>query len=369
MANYTVTFTNYTIGDQVYRKIPQICGKAGQRALLIGGRQALKAVQKKIEAAVNGSGLEIVGIQWYGGECTQKNMRRLSQLAKEAKADMIIGIGGGKALDTAKAAAHQLGVPAFTVPTIAATCAAVTSLSVVYGEDGAFENFVFLDRPPHHCFIDAQVIADAPDRYLRAGIGDALAKHYECRLASRGSELNYSSAMAVEISSMCVKPILEHGSKAMESARHSKVSPELEQVILANIISTGMVSLLVDENYNGAVAHSLFYGLTELPHFEEKNLHGDAVAYGVLVQLALDGQRTELRELYSFIKSLGMPVCLGDLGVPNDRRVLEPALREAVISPDMEYLPYKVTKDMIFEAVQLLEGYKETNAMTQQEEL
>ena len=90
---------------------------------------------------------------------------------------MIFGMGGGKALDTAKGAADQTGLPVFTFPTIAATCAATTALSVVYKEDGNFDRFYFFDKPARHCFINTRVIADAPWRYLRAGMGDTMGKY------------------------------------------------------------------------------------------------------------------------------------------------------------------------------------------------
>ena len=56
----------------------------------------------------------------------------------------------------------------FTFPTIAATCAATTALSVVYKEDGNFDSFYFYEKPARHSFIDTEIIAAAPECYLRA---------------------------------------------------------------------------------------------------------------------------------------------------------------------------------------------------------
>lgn len=357
MADYTVSFANYTIGSDAFSEIPQICEKEGNRVLVIGGRKALQAAGSFLYAALEKSALKVAGEEWYGGECTYSHMDRLAEIGQKVQADMVFGVGGGKAIDTAKGVALKMGVPVYTIPTIAATCAAITALSVVYDDQGVFDSFLFLDRPPHHCFLGSQILAQAPECYLRAGMGDALAKHFECVMASTGLQLNHSSGLGREISRMCVGPVLEYGLSALEDVRCGKVSEALEQIILANVVSTGLVSLLVDESYNGAVAHSLFYGFTILPGFEEHNIHGDVVGYSVLVQLALEQKQEQLKEIYTFVKACGMPVCLKDMGVATERQLLQPVLEETLRGPDMKVLPYPVTDDMLFEAMQSLEEY------------
>lgn len=355
MNKLTVTFPNYTIGEDSLGDLADICLSYGRRALIVGGNTALEKARHKIESVIEGSELEVVGFMWYGGECTYENMNLAAKKGKDENVDMIIGVGGGKAIDTAKGAAAKINVPVFTVPTIAATCAATTCLSVVYNEKGEFDSFYFFDQPPVHVFMDSKVIAEAPVKYLWAGIGDTIAKHYECTLASRGDRLDHSSGMGREISAMCVKPMFEYGEKALKDCKKGISSFELKQIVLNNIVSTGLVSMLVDDKYNGALAHSLFYGLTILDHIEKNHIHGEVVAYGVLVQLAMDNQIDELTSLYDFYKKIKLPTCLDDIEVKNDRTYLEEVLENTVVGPDMEYLPYKVTKDMVFEGIQRLE--------------
>lgn len=271
------------------------------------------------------------------------------------KIDFILGVGGGRALDTAKAVADRLNIPIFTVPTIAATCAATTKLSVVYNEQGVFETFYFYDRPPIHVFIDTEIISQAPIEYLRAGIGDTLAKYYECTFASRGRNLEHNSGLAVAMSKMCAEPLLQYGLKAIQDCKGNHTSFEVEQVILANIVTTGLVSMLIEEDYNGAVAHSVFYGLTTLPHIEEKYLHGDVVGYGVLVQLMMDGQEGEMQKLYHFYKSIGIPTSLKEIEVECIDEVLLPVIENILVQPDMEVVPYKMTGQMILDSMKKLE--------------
>ena len=107
--------------------------------LLIGGEKALGAAGQLLRDAIAESCLEIVDTVFFRADCTYAEIDRLADHARACKADMIFGMGGGKALDTAKGAAYRLGLPVFTFPTIAAPCAATTALSVVYREDGSFD--------------------------------------------------------------------------------------------------------------------------------------------------------------------------------------------------------------------------------------
>ena len=352
----TTYFANYTIGTDAYHAVPQVCKLYGSRALLIGGPKAMEAAAPALRQALEGSDLEIVAQEVFGTDCTVSRMEELAALSKQNGAEMIFGMGGGKALDTAKGAAWRAGLPVFTFPTIAATCAGTTALSVVYREGGSFSHFDYFDRPAVHCFIHTGVIAAAPSCYLRAGMGDTLGKYYECQFSSRGESLPHSSALARSISEMCCFPLLEHGAAALADCHANQATPALEEAVLANVVSTGLVSLLVDENYNGAVAHSVYYGLVLLPGFEAAFLHGDVVAYGVLVQLALDHQDHEMQKIRHFMDELGIPATLRQMNVSLDRKILEPVLVEAVHSPDMEHIPYPVTEDMLFEAMQRVEA-------------
>ena len=356
MASRSVYHCNYSIGDDVYGEAAKVCKLYGKRILLIGGQKALNAGKPRLLDHLAGSGLEIVDTVLYGHDCTYQTIDRLAEHAKAVNADMIFGMGGGKALDTAKGAANRAELPVFTFPTIAATCAATTALSVVYREDGNFDSFYFYDRPACHCFIDLSIIAQAPDKFLQAGMGDTIGKFFECHFSARGDRLEHPSALGREISNMCYAPLLEYGEQALMDCKAHRVSTALEQAVLANIVSTGLVSLMVLDDYNCAIAHSVYYGLVLLPGFEEKWLHGNVVSYGVLVQLAVDGDLEEASRLKAFLKKLQIPTTLKEMDVPVDRIYLQAVLTETVTGPDMDHIPYPVTEDMVFEAMKLVEN-------------
>jgi len=353
-----VVLPGYTLGQDAYKALAAEARPYGRRLLLIGGRKALQTGQGRLEQALAGSDLTLVGSMRYGADCTFKAAQRLAQSAGELGADVICGMGGGRALDTAKAAGELAGLPVFTLPTIAATCAAVTKLSVLYDETGTFERFLFLSQAPRHCFIDLKVLAHAPGKYLRAGIGDSLAKHVETPFAAHGTLTDHSDALGVSIAEGLFEPLTAHGPQAMADVQAGLAGPSLEMVCLCSIISTGYVSLLVKERFNGALAHSLYYALEHLPGMATQ-LHGDVVAWGALVQLVMDGQREKAQALRQLLVRLRVPVSLRQMGVDLFSPEVREALRQVPMQPDMQFLPYDVTEPMIWEALRKVEAQDE----------
>ena len=273
-----------------------------------------------------------------------------------ADADMIFAVGGGKAIDTCKVLAHETNRPFFTFPTIASTCASCTSLGIIYHPDGSLREYSFSKIPPNHIFINTEVIANAPDKYLWAGMGDTMAKHYECTISSRNDTPAHSDAMGIALSSMCAEPIIRWGQQAMADCKAHKVTHELTEVILGIIISTGFVSNFVQVDYTTGLAHAIYNGFTVLPSTEANHhLHGEVVSYGILVMLTIDKQYEERDKLYRFSRSIGLPTCLRDIhATPGD---LAAVTAKALAGIDVRVYPYPVTEQMIVDGIMELEAY------------
>ena len=160
----------------------------------------------------------------------------------------------------------------------------------------------------------------------------------------------------MSLSSTCYDPIVKFGRQALTEVERHEAGPAMEMCARSVILSAGLVSLMADDNYNCALAHAVCYGLQHFEHVERDGLHGDLVAYGALVQLMLDGQADKARELRAFLVSLGTPVTLAEMNVPLDKVALHDALVEATTGPDMAHIPYPITQDMVFEAMQRVEA-------------
>lgn len=357
MSSYNILFPSYTIGTDAYTKIPEICPTYGRKIAVIGGKTALSKARPAMEAALKDCPeLQILDFIWYGGDSTLEHVEDMKKNPAVQEADMLFGVGGGRAIDTCKMTAHDLKKPFFTFPTIASTCAACTGVAVEYHPNGVFRGLYLSDIPATHIFINTKIIAEAPDTYLWAGIGDTLAKHYESELSSRGDELEHYNALGVNIGIMSAEPLIQYGAKGLAECRANQAGHNLEQTILAIIISTGLVSNLVINDYNSCLAHSIYYGVTTLGETAEKHLHGEIVSYGVLVLLTLDHQTKERDRIFRFNKSIGLPTCLADLDITTEAQ-LKSVIDCAAATPDITHVPYAITAEMIHEAIMDLEEY------------
>lgn len=349
----------YTIGPDAYEDIGNVCPAYGKKVAIVGGKRALAAAQGAILKAIEKTDLEVTGVFWYGGEASVENMEMLRP--KIADADMIFAVGGGKAIDTCKVLAHSTNRPFFTFPTIASTCASCTSLGIVYHPDGSLREYSFSKIPPNHIFINTQIIADAPSIYLWAGMGDTMAKHYECTISSRNDVPSHSDAMGVALSSMCAAPIIRWGEKALADCKAHQVTHELNEVILGIIISTGYVSNFVQVDYTTGLAHAIYNGFTVLPSTEANHhLHGEVVSYGILVMLTIDKQYEERDRLFRFSRSIGLPTCLADIHA--DPKELSMVTAKALAGIDVRVYPYQVTEQMIIDGIMEMEAYHQKMA-------
>ena len=349
-----VTLPRYTIGADALNDLERVVSAYGKKVALIHGEKAYAACKGLLIPALGS--LEVVREVCYGHEATYENVAKLTSDPDVQHADVLVGIGGGKCLDTVKLVGDQLDKPVVTIATIASTCAAVTKISILYHADGSFREIPKLKSSPVHCLIPTSVIAEAPIQYLWAGIGDTMAKHVECTFSARNDQLDYASELGRTISAMCFDPVIAHGASALQSAKKHEVSEDLEQIIQNILISTGSVSLLVHPDYNSALAHALFYGLTVREHIEKKHLHGEVVSYGTLVQLMMDGQLDMLKKAYAFHRQIGLPVCLADLELTAEDP-LGDVLEMAEKNQELKHVPYPVTQALIRKAIEDLEQY------------
>ena len=356
LENYEVHLPNYSIGDKIYDKIGPVCESYGKKVLVIGGKKALKAAYGKISSYVEQTNLEIIGTEVYGENCTYATVEKLRALPLYREADMVFGVGGGKALDTVKCLCIPDDKPVFAFPTIASNCSACTSVSIMYNEDGTFLKPHFIIRPVMHSLIDTEIIAKAPSQYMWAGIGDTYAKYYEATISSRGERLEHFTALGVAVSRMCRDPLIEYGKKALEDHSKGLCTYDVEQIVLAIVVTTGIASIFLTKDYtpdyNSGLAHAVFYAMTAYPVIEDRHLHGEVVGFGILLALLADGQYDEVEQIYQLNKAIQLPTSLEEIEITQQQ--CEEGMERIPNMSHIAHYPYKVTREMLEDAMNRL---------------
>ncbi len=238
-------------------------------------------------------------------------------------------------------------------PTVASSDAPCSALSVIYTEAGVFQEYRFYRKNPDLVLVDTQVIAQAPARLLTAGMGDALATWFEAKTCVAGSVQNMrggaSTASASALAELCYRTLLADGVTALQAVRVQAVTPALERLVEANTLLSG----LGFESSGLAAAHAIHNGLTAVPE-THSYLHGEKVAFGLLVQLVLEGApRLTFEEVLAFSSDVELPITLAAIGLADAcRDRLAPiALRATVPGETIHNEPFDVTPDMVADAI------------------
>jgi glycerol dehydrogenase-like iron-containing ADH family enzyme len=325
--------------------------KLGQRPLIIGGEQSLSLSQLQI--LYTQAELTIERVQ-YSPDCCERSLDRLDRSVSAHQADLIIGIGGGKCLDTAKLLAHRCQLPVVTIPTTAATCAAWTALSNIYSETGAFLYDVSLPKCPDLLILDYNIIATAPQRMLVAGIGDAIAKWYEASVSS-GQSAQTLLIAAVQQARILRDILFQKSIGALEQLG----GEDWQEVVDATILLAGVIGGLGGAQCRTVAAHAVHNGLTHLPGSHHA-LHGEKVAYGILVQLRLEemlqGNRLAAvarQQLLDFYTAIGLPKTLADLGLSEITLAQLHHAADLACQPDSDLhrLPFAVVPEQLVAAM------------------
>jgi len=338
-------------GSQILNQAVSYISRLGNRPLIISGNKTLDIADNYLEL-LESEGLDFVKSS-YTPDCSESSLEILRDKAQGHEADVIIGIGGGKALDTAKLLAHQLEIPVVTIPTSAATCAAWTALSNVYSDEGAFLYDVALDSCPDLLILDYDLIQTAPQSTLVAGIGDAIAKWYEASVSSGHSEqtLIISAVQQARI----LRDILLQKSVA---ALQSPGSEVWREVVDATVLLAGVIGGIGGAQCRTVAAHAVHNGLTHV--CGRGSIHGEKVAYGILVQLRLEEMlqgnqlaATARQQLLKFYTEIGLPQKLDDLGLGNITLKQLQKAAEFALQPnsDIHRLPFKVALEQLMAAM------------------
>lgn len=323
--------------------------QVGTKPLIIGGETALGVVKDDLVSSLKAENISTEHIEYFKGFPSQNQFDKYAEIARNINADVIIGIGGGRVLDTSKAAADILGIPVVTIPTIAATCAAWAAISVQYDDEGAYVKI----RPNKHSakliIADPKVIFTAPKRYLFSGVVDTFAKLYETRPSLERFPENITYSLAVKGSQLAFDNLEKQTLTALKEAENNVYGQAATDVIDAIVYLAGFAGSFQDDNLlHYSFAHPFYHTSTRLSNTRHK-LHGEKVAYGIVTQLVLENRSTqEIKDAIKLFDKYEAAFTLGDLGINEDVEHDIEFLGEDVLNA-FPYVPY--TKAQIKDAL------------------
>lgn len=305
----------YVQGPGVLGEIGSYLSGLGKRPLLLWDATVKGVVGPTVLESCRGAGLDPVDVA-FAGESSKAEAQRVTEIARGQGADVVVGLGGGKALDTAKAAAVWAGTRLVTVPTIASNDSPTSAASVWYDEAGNCLGWDCWPFNPDIVLVDTRVIARAPVRTFVAGMGDALATWLETEAAFKTRSRNLAGGVptmaAMALARLSFDILMEHGVDARRAVELGVVTPAVEKCVEANILLSG----LGFESGGLATAHMIANALPSFPECRSF-LHGEKVGFGVVCQLCLDGEKRadEVRSIVDFEVSVGLPVTFAEVGL------------------------------------------------------
>ncbi len=354
MITTTVFPGRYIQGYKAIDRLEEEIARFGKSAILICSptvyNKLLPTFRETIEKSVR---IEPVN---FKAECCEPIIEQLYNQSKDTSCEVVVGMGGGKTLDTAKAVADKLGRPLIIVPTVASSDAPCSGTSVIYTPEGVMIYPLRLLRNPDVILVDTNIIANAPVRFLVAGMGDALATWFEaesCQITCAPNKTGTGDSGAqtsYALAHLCYQRLLQYGAPAKKACELHVVTPALEHIIETNTLLSGMGF----ESCGLAAAHAIQIGFTNL-EATHNYLHGEVVSFCTLASLLLTDKPAELiDEVFTFCESVGLPTTLAEIGLAD---VTEEDLQKVadIICDDVEgeihNEPVKVTPEMIIAAI------------------
>jgi len=352
MDKIIISPSKYVQGANVMASIGEYVKPLGTKVLAIADKFVTGLVGDTVQTSCATAGVDIVMAEFVG-ECSRPEIERIMGIAKNIGAEVVIGIGGGKTLDTAKATAFYNKIPVVVVPTIASTDAPTSALAVVYTPEGEFSEYLMIPNNPNMVIMDTQIIAGAPTRLLVSGMGDAMSTYFEARANGISRKQTMAGGLptrtAQTLAKLCYDTIIADGLKAKIACDQNLSNEAVENIIEANTYLSGIGF----ESSGLAAAHAIHNGLTKLEECHHL-YHGEKVAFGTLTQLVLENApMAEIKEVLHFCKSVGLPTNLKDMGVTEINRdaLMEVAKASCAEGETIHNMPFKVTPELVLAAL------------------
>lgn len=311
---------------------------------LISGTNVTKIIQKKIESSLKSNKIKFV---WHmSGNNTISAINTIQKDVKTDQSDLIVGIGGGRSVDTAKMIAYNLDKPFVSVPTAAS-------------HDGMASPFVSIvgDKPhsivasaPLGVFVDIDIIRKAPPKLLASGCGDLIANIIAVKDWQLGHEKTgeYYGRYSADLALMSAKIVMEN------SSYYAKNGLDV-RIIVEALISAGVASCIAGSSRPCSGAEHLFsHALDKIA--PGKGLHGEKCGIGSIMMAKLQGQ--DWKKIVKTLKDVGAPTSAKQVGLKSEEIVTA-----LMIAQELRPERYTILKEIEMTEKKALNLAKVTNVI------
>lgn len=336
----------------IIKRAGEYIKKLGSNVLIVGGDTALKIVGTDLYSSLE-KNLIKYEVKIFKGYPTQKYISDLSKVIEDNKNDVIIGAGGGKALDLVKAVGNKTNIPVVTIPTIPATCAAWSALSVIYKENGEQDIYIRLESSPQLILADKEILSKTPIRYINSGVADTIAKWYEIVPDLKENKNDFCLRLQLKVCELALEFLKEDYIKAAIEGEIFKKPHIINNAIDSIIMLAGLAGSINGSVPYGGLAHPFYNNSTKI-HETHQLLHGEKVIFGLLVQFVLEERdEKEIHEFADWMQLLNLPTTLYDLGITSKADDKVAAIAKGMIKSIGNYsgLDYVLNEDHIVDAI------------------
>ncbi|AUM95821.1 MULTISPECIES: glycerol dehydrogenase [Clostridium] len=324
----------------------------GKKFLIIASPNGINRTKFTLEKSCKNFNIQLI-FESFNEECCKEEIDRLCSCVESNNCDVVVGIGGGKIFDTAKAVAYYKNTPVVIAPTVASTDAPCSALSVIYTKEGTFLEYLLLPKNPDLVLVDTSMITKAPARLLIAGMGDALATYFEARACTNSNSDTLAGGKgtnsAFALAKLCYETLLRDGLKAKLAVENKVSTRAVENIIEANTFLSGIGF----ESCGLAAAHAIHNGFTVLEECHHL-YHGEKVAFGTLVQLVLENSPLEeIEKVIGFCLDVNLPITLEDMGIKEIKKedIMKVAKATCAEGETIFNMPFEVTYEDVYAAI------------------
>ncbi|CAG0989085.1 MAG: NAD(P)-dependent glycerol-1-phosphate dehydrogenase [Candidatus Methanoperedens sp.] len=296
---------NVVVGHGVIDETGKVCKdlKLNGCTLIVAGATTLKKAGKTVKVSLEDSGFNVDTT--VVEKPTLEEVRKVENLASEAKASFLLGVGGGKSIDIAKFASMHLDIPFISVPTAASHDGIVSSRASLIRDNKTVSEAA---QTPIAVVADTSIIAQAPYRLLAAGCGDIISNYTAVRdweLAHRLRDEPFSEYASI-ISKLTAKILIESA---------GLIKPGLEEsawTVMKALVASGVaMSIAGSSRPASGSEHKFSHALDELA--PKPALHGEQCGVGTIMMMYLHGGNWQ--EIRTSLKTIGAPTNASELGI------------------------------------------------------